>query len=153
MILSRFSMSCGFGVPFPLIFLRWRIDLGNSYLVSCASSFFRLSVAEMWTKMVQHITNNAKKRRLSLQGILTCERFIADFQWSLYCFLCYDLSGLQERCKYLRSKGRSSFIGNPEFLKDRSFNFFVFHLKWLKQSGFVIIGVNRSNSICFRKKH
>ena len=147
MILSRFSMSCGFVVPFSLIALRWRIDLGNSCLVSCASSFFRLSVAEIWAKMVQHITNKAKKRRLSLQGIVTCECFIADFQWSLYCFLCYDFSGLQERCKYLWSKGQSSFIGNPvEFLKDRS-------LKWLKQKDFLIITVNRSETICFRKKN
>ena len=87
-ILSRFSMSCWFVVPFSLTALRSRINLDNSPLVSCASSFFRLSVAEMWTKMVQHMINSAKKRRLSLQGIVTCEYFMADFEWSLYCFPC-----------------------------------------------------------------
>ena len=67
-------------MPFSLIALRRRIDLDNSCLVSCASSFFRLSVAEIWAKMVQHITNKARKRRLSLQVIVTCEYFMADFE-------------------------------------------------------------------------
>ena len=80
MILSRFSMPCGFVVPFSLIALRRKIDPGNSCLVSCALSIFRLSVGEMWAKMVQHITNNAKKRRLSLQAIVTCEYFMVDFE-------------------------------------------------------------------------
>ena len=147
MILSRFSMSCGFDVSFSLIALRWRIDLGNSCLVSYASSFFRLSVAEIWVKMVQHITNNAKKRRLSLQGIITCKCFIADFQWSLYCFLWLFWLAGKMQIPEINWKGESSFIGNPvEFLKDRS-------LKWLKQRDFVIITVNRSKTICFRKKH
>jgi len=87
-ILSRFSMSCWFVVPFSLTALRSRINLDNSPLVSCASSFFRLSVAEIWTKMVQLMIDSAKKRRLLLQGIVTCEYFMAGLEWSLYCLLC-----------------------------------------------------------------
>ena len=111
-ILSRFSMSCGFVVPFFLIALRWRINLGNSCLLPCASSSFRLSVAEMWAKMVPQIMKNAKKRRLSIQEIVTCEYFIADFEWSLYCFFCCYCCSLEKRNKYLRSCERRNEVLN-----------------------------------------
>ena len=111
-ILSRFSMSSGLVVTFFLIALRWWINLGNSCLLLRASSSFRLSVAEMWTKMVQQIIKNVKKRRLSIQEIVTCEYFIADFQWSLYCFFCCYCCSLEKRNKYLRSCERRNGVLN-----------------------------------------
>ena len=112
-ILSRFSMSCGFVVTFFLIALRWRIKLGNSCLLPCASPSFRLSVAEMWTKMVQQIIKNLKKRRLSIQEIQgICEYFIADFEWSLYCFFCCYCCSLVKRNKYPRSCERGNGVLN-----------------------------------------
>ena len=102
-ILSRFSICFWFVVPFSLTALRSWINLENSRLVSCSSSFFRLSVAQIWTKMVQLMINSAKKRRLLLQGIVTCEYFMAHLEWSVYCFLYWDFSNLEKRSKYLRS--------------------------------------------------